>query len=213
MPHVEGGTLFHVSELINAVIFSNASITIIDGQNKEIIANSTDNDYNPCLPQPLYLGKRVTVTFSSNITSFGDWFPTICVNASGYSNEYMFDGAQQWTINNLIVEDYDSGYGLMRSESFHAEISCNHCSFSNITADDSLFATWGSLHFYDSEFVGITMESGNMISASLTDCTEATDSECTSSLTDREISMIDCNFTDLTLSDSFMYLYNEMTVK
>ena len=109
--HVEGGTLFHVSELINAVIFSNASITIIDGQNKEIIANSTDNDYNPCLPQPLYLGKRVTVTFSSNITSFGDWFPAICSNDSGYSNEYMFDGAQQWTINNLIVEDYDSGNG------------------------------------------------------------------------------------------------------
>ena len=188
MPHVEGGTLFHVSELINAVIFSNASITIIDGQNEVVIANSTDNDYNPCLPQPLYLGKRVTVTFSSNITSFSDWFPAICVNDSGYSNEYMFDGAQQWTINNLIVEDYDSGngYALMRSTSFHADIECNHCSFSNIRSDGAvpLFETWGSLHFYESDFVGITMESGTMISASFTDCSVAAAETCTSSLSD-----------------------------
>ncbi len=133
--HNEGDTLLHVSKLINKVLDNTVSITIVDGQNEESIANQSDSAQHPCLPTTIHSDKRINVTFSSNITSFGDCFPPICANREDTATEYMFDGAQQWTIHNLIVQNYDSGhgYGLVRSDSVHADIACIGCTFSNIT--------------------------------------------------------------------------------
>ena len=184
------------------MLFSTVSITIIDGQNEQIIANQTDSDYNLCIPEPIPFDKRVTITFSSNITSFRDWFPSICTNGSDYDNVYMFDGAQTWTIHNLIVEDYIASdyYYIMRGQSEYADIECIDCRFSNITNDRStnhLFDTFGSLHFYNSEFEGIVTESNPMISAS--------HSYYDTGIT-REYSMINCTFTDIVSSWALFYL-------
>ena len=193
------------------------SITIIDGQNEDAINNITDNEYNPCLPMPITRDKRINITFSSNITSLRDWFPSICSNHNDSVTEYMFDGAQKWNFENLIVDDYDSGngYALVRTVSFHSDINCNHCTFRNITNNGSLplFESWGSLHFEQCDFVEIHMKSTNMMSADFTDCGDESGSECTWSSLDREYSFIDSTFTNLTLSGSLLYMSNGLHVE
>ena len=165
----EGATMYHASTLINKVLISTASITIIDGQNIDTIAGVIDSEYNPCLPETMHSDKRLTVTFSSNITAFKQWFPPICANHDEYSNEYMFDGAQKWIINNLIVTDYDiaDGYGLVRTESVQGDITFNNCSFMNIESSGSthLFETWGSFHLRNSKFFGIALDGCHLIYA------------------------------------------------
>ena len=184
------------------MLLSTVSITIVDGQNEECIANHTDYDHHPCLPMTINADKRINVTFSSNITSFDDWFPSICTNQSDYVNEYMFDGALQWNIHNLIVENYDFGdeYGLMRSESEYGDITCNHCSFINITSTDSehsLFETHGSFRFHSSNFEGI-FASTSMIYG-------YHDSNWYTGVI-REFVLNDCNFIDIFSSSDIVKL-------
>ena len=217
--------MYHVSELIDDAIFTTFSITIIDGQNEEAVHNLTDNEYNPCLPMTMTRDKRINITFSSNITSFRDWFPSICSNHNDSVTEYMFDGAQQWNFENLIVEDYDSGngYALIRTVSFHGDITCNHCTFSNITNNGSLplFESWGSLHFDQCDFNGIQMESAIMMSASFTDCSAQTKQDgqevdsisCSWTSKERKFAFIDSHFSNVLLSESLLYLSNDLNVR
>ena len=177
------------------------TITIIDGQNEEAISNLTGNAYNPCLPTATLSDKWITITFSSNITSFSDWFPSICTNDSGYANVYMFDGAEQWIFNNLIVADYNAtdGYLIARSDDdAFAAITCNHCTFMNIESTGtnmSLFDTYRSVHFYNSSFTGITVEGASVIHANHTNfITEAA----------REFTIADCNITNVVVESAFM---------
>ena len=103
---------------------------IIDGQNEDVIGNYTDTAYHPCLLRSLLLDKRVTVHFTSNIGLFRDWYPDICSTLEDdkdYINEYMFDGAQQWHFSNLKLTQ--SAYLLIRSQSYHADITCTECIF------------------------------------------------------------------------------------
>ena len=223
--HFEGGSLYHVSEIIDNVIFTTISITIIDGQNKNAINNITDSEHNPCLPMTMTRDKRINITFSSNITSFRDWFPSICFNHNDSVIEYMFDGAQKWNFENLIVDDYDSGngYALIRTVSFHGDITCKHCTFSNITNNGSLplFESWGSLHFDQCDFHGIHMTSAVMMSANFTDCSAETGGPeqdwlfiaCSWTFNEREFSFIDSDFSNLTLYNSLLYLRNDLDVK
>ena len=197
--HIEGGTLFHASDLVNRLLISDISITIIDGQNEEVISSSnysSDYGYNPCIPLPIAMDKRMTMTFSSNITSFTDWFPSICKNESGLDNVYIFDGGQTWSIQKLIVEDYVASdwYYIMQSGSEYADIECIDCVFTNITNDGSsyhLFDTFGSLHFVNSQFTNITTTYHPMISG--------THSYYDTGVT-REFSIVNCTFTDIVSS-------------
>ena len=216
--HSEGGTLYHVSAIINNAIFTTMSITIIDGQNEEAIDNITDTEYNPCLPMTLTRDKRINITFSPNVTSFRQWFPSSCSNHDDSVTEYLFDGAQHWNFKNLIVEDYDSGneYALVRTVSFFGDITCFNCTFSNITNNGSnpLFESWGSLHFEQCDFPEITMESANLMSASFEDCADDKGRiECSWSSDGREFSFIDSTFSNLALSDSLVSLSNDLEVK
>ena len=155
--------------------------------------------------------KRINVTFSSNITSFSDWFPSICTNHSDYVNEYMFDGAQKWNIHNLIVEEYDSGngYGLIRTENVHGDITCHSCSIVNITNTDSdhtLFETYGSFHFHHSNFIEIIEDI-----AMIRGINNEDDDFLTGSI--REFLVEDCNFTDFSSSTDMIKLlqnYNDV---
>ena len=145
------------------------SITIIDGQNEDSIANDLDSEYNPCLPMIMDEGRMIEITFSPNITSFVDWFPSIC-SERDHQNEYMFDGGYLWNITNLRVTDYtvndDGGYGLVRCKGGNrltgaadSYISCTQCVFESITNENDarpLFWTTGSFHFSSMTMTGIT---------------------------------------------------------
>ena len=116
----------------------------------------------------------------------------------------MFDGAQQWILRNLIIEDYIASdyYAVIRSESQYADIQCTHCRFSNITNDNNvedihLFDTFGSLHFMDCEFEGIVTESTPMI--------VATHSHHDTGIV-REYSMINCTFNAIVSSWAMFYI-------
>ena len=171
-----GGTLFHVSELINKQLAYSASITIIDGQNEESIANHSNNDYNPtvynpCLPMTIANDIGIDITFTVNISSFIDWFPSICRKWSEYGNEYMFDGAQRWNIHNLRVEEYtvdnNNRYGLVRCSQSDGDVVCTQCYFKKITnalPDRPLFEIKGSFHFSETALSEITTNS-SIISA------------------------------------------------
>ena len=194
------------------MIHDSVSITIVDGQNNESIVNWADNDYHPCLAEPMALDKEITITFGSDITSFSDWFPDICWdigNATEYENEFMFDGAQKWTINNLVVEDYVASdwWYIMRSGSEHSKLQCLNCSFVDIAdygQGYNLFDTFGSLHFEGSTFSGIDSMSTPMIGATHTDGDTGVS---------REFSMINCSFIDIQSAWAFMFLdlsYNDV---
>ena len=197
------------------------SIVVMDGQNEDVIMGHIDNKYHPCLPSWTFIGKSadIAVVFSSNITSFGQWFPPICtsLNHSGYDNEYMFDGALSWTFYNLIIEDYNvtAGYPLVRTNQFvydgskGPDIECNDCIFSNITESASsgncLFDSSGSFHFYRSQFSGISIENDAMVIA-------AYPQEGTAPV--RRFSVKSCIFTDIHASASIFHLYGSyMDVK
>ena len=152
---------------------------------------------------------EITIVFSSNITSFHDWFPLICVNdSSEYANEYLFDGGHQWSIYNLIVENYVASdyYYLMRSKREYAEIECIGCTFSNITTYDAeyLFESYGSLKFADSQFRDINSSLSPLMRTTANyyffgDILElATITE--------EVSIINCSFINITNSHSMLYL-------
>ena len=196
--------MFYASDLINRVLVSTVSITIIDGQNEEVIGNYSDDfEFNPCILEPIPLDKHITITFEAGISSFEDWFPDIC-RGGNYSNEYMFDGAQDWHIYNLIVENYTvsdaDSYYLVRSDSQYADIELHDCHYIDIVnegKDYAIFDTYGSLHFYDSEFLGITTNLVPMI--------EATHSVVDTGI-QREFTMEDCVFTDIVSSDALFYL-------
>lgn len=162
----EGGTLFHVSELINGLSARSITITIIDGQNVDSIANHSNSEYHPCLPMPIDIDKEVNIMFTFNITSFVDWFPPICTNYRNIVNQYMFDGARRWNIQNLRVENYvvnkRHGYGLARCSKMDGDIMCTHCHFKSITNnrfERPLFLTRGSLHFSAINLIDITTNS------------------------------------------------------
>ena len=157
-----------------------------------------DNDYNPCLPMTINNDKRINIAFSSDITSFQDWFPSICNddNDNDYVNEYMFDGARKWSIRNLIIEDYsvnnNDGYGVMRSGSywFYGGIMCTDCSFTNITSSRSdryPFQSYGSFHFRSSRFHQITANE-TIIKG-----------EYSTTVIPREYVFTDCEITDVVL--------------
>ena len=193
--------MYYASTLINRVLISTASITIIDGQNEEAIAKLIDNDYNPCLPEAMHSDKRITITFSSNIASFSGWYPSICTNRSHYVNEYMFDSAQKWTFSNLVVEDYvvTDGYGLVRTESYHGDITCDNCSFINVQNSGSthLFVTWGSFHFRASDFIGISLDGSYLINA---------DHAYTLTGGNREFVIKETNFINITTAHYLIFL-------
>ena len=121
------------------MLLDTASITVMDGQNESAIAKYTDNEYHPCLAEPLSLDKEVTVTFGPDMSRFADWFPEMCwemvdgveYGNESYSNEFLFDGAQKWTIHNLVVDNYTATdyWYIIRSESEHAQFQCFNCSF------------------------------------------------------------------------------------
>ena len=198
----EGGTMYYASTLINRVLISTASITIVDGQNELAIANLQRNDYNPCLPETMHSDKVLTITFLPNITRFGDWFHPNCRIYTDYSNEYMFDGAQTWNIHNLIVENYviTDGYGLVRTESYHGEIACTQCLFINIQNAGSvhLFETWGSFHFGDSKFIEITLDGSYLVNA---------DHYSSTSGGNREFVITETNFVNITTPDHLIYFH------
>ena len=205
--------MYYASTLING--HPDATIIVRDGQNEDVIMDYTNNDYHPCLPWMTDGEKnaRITVYFSSNVTSMEHWFPSNCTSLdhSGYENEYMFDGALSWTFYNLIVDDYDvsDGYPLVRSsESVFwlnglvrvPDIECNHCIFQNITDDHrsgkSLFETYASLHFYDSIFRDISTNNGAMINVTGVDDTGERR---------REIEVEDCVFENVVVSESMFH--------
>ena len=192
--------MYRVSELMNQVLISTVSITIIDGQSQEAITNHINTEYNPCLPMTINADKRINITFTSNITSFIDWFPVICRNGTGYVNEYMFDGAQQWNFENLIVEDYgsESGYGLVRMESYFGDITCIACRFKNISFNESksgLFESYGSMNFDNSHFEGISVNSTVLILQHSTDAV-------TGGI--RDFALNDCVFMDIAVGESII---------
>ena len=187
--------MFHVSQLINGLSTSSVSITIIDGQNEGSIANHTDSEYNPCLPMKLNDAKEVNITFTANVTSFVGWYPSICTEHDEYGNEYMFDGARRWNIENLRVEDYavdkNGGYGLIRSANNSGDIKCTECRFVNITnvlSERPLLVTNGSFHLSATTFSGITTNSSILSAKHPYSVTYAT----------REFSLLDCRFSSIT---------------
>ena len=142
--------------------------------------------------------KRINITFTSNITSFIDWFPAICGNDSGYVNEYMFDGAQRWNFENLIVEDHGSGngYGLVRMESYFGDVTCNACQFTDILfnqSKSSLFESYGTISFHNSHFEWIS------VSASVLRLLNGTESFTGAT---RDFTLNHCVFTNIAVGES-----------
>ena len=200
--HFEGGTLYHVSELINELGSYYVSVTIIDGQNEETITRNLHNEYNPCLPltiEDIY----IDIIFSSEITSFEDWFPSICTQNKEYRNEYMFDGGFELNIHNLRVNDYtvdsNGGYGLMRCSSGNSTY-CTDCHFENITNQLSgrpLFTTNESFHFSETTMTGITSKSPIITSISFGTGPK------------REFVVKDCIFSNVMVDDNFLEVVRE----
>ena len=176
------------------------SITIVDGQNEESIDDHSNNEFSPCLPMTIDGNKGITIIFSSNITSFTDWFPSICTQNKGYQNEYMFDGAAQWNIQNLRVNDYtmnsNDGYGLVRSS---GDIICTQCHVVDITnelSDRPLLSTKASFHVLATTMIGVTTKS-SVISANYT---------VSGVQTVREFVLKDCTFANITGYDNLLKL-------
>ena len=206
----------HISEIINHLLVSTVSITIIDGQNEDIITNHLNDEYNPCLLQPIAADKRMNLIFSTDINSFHDWFPLICTDGGDYANEFMFDGAQKWNFKNLIVEDYainnGTGYHLVRAGSYIGDITCTFCTFTNITTDSSnyhILESYGSFHFHSTKFRGISTNTA-LIRASHD--YHVDDTHFTG--TDRGFELINCSFEMIDLSSddmiTFDYSFNEV---
>ena len=195
----KGGTLYHASNLINRVLHKSASINIT-GQNGDSI-DSWDEDYHPCIPEPMSLDKEIEIIFGSSVTSQADWFPSSCpTDTSSYDNEYVFDGGLQWTISGLVVDGYDASslWNILRSESERAAVKCNNCSFTNITGSSSnLFQTYASIHFEDSVFSDIDCSDNYMIDAAHYD--QVTGEE-------RELTFTDCTFSDIVTSNGLVHL-------
>eukprot|EP01084_Bolivina_argentea_P039831 73601_1 len=174
------GSLYGVSLRIiqNNSFNDENTLIIIDGQNNEEIIryknNKTNGNHNPCLPLPFDYNMKINILFNtSTINKMNDWFPqTICNDTDNtYSNEYMFDGANELTINNLIINDYPilstthNLEGIMRSLYFDAIIKCNYCKFINIesTNDNPLFHSMSSIIFVDNQFINISKPNGGNI--------------------------------------------------
>lgn len=197
--------MYYASNLV--VSYQEVSIIVMDGQNTNIITNYTNNTHHPCLLN--MTNAHITVTFSSNITSFEQWFPPICASLdhSDYDNEYMFDGAFSWTFNNLIIEDYNvsNGYPSVRTSSTWGgqhDIECNDCIFRNITDDPSsglpLFDTSGSFHFHESQFSALWIKNDAMVLAEWSDDGNALS---------RSFSVENCIFQDIHVSSSIFHFY------
>ena len=141
--------------------------------------------------------KTVTINFnSSNINQFSDWFPSVCRSGS-YDNEYMFDGAQNWILNNLNVTGY-SEYDIVRTESDFGSITCNDCYFKDITSKEyeGMFFGHGSIHFVNTTFESITSEDTNLITTAHGDVTGVT----------REFSIVDCTFNNVISGYALLYI-------
>eukprot|EP01084_Bolivina_argentea_P032524 60186_1 len=162
------GTLNEASYHIKISTLQNAIINVIDGQNETDIASwNTMNDtrLDPCLPLSFPSDKSITITFNSTkITQFNEWFPeTICDFANENKtniNEYMFEGGQKLTINNLIVENYKLKYryGLIKSSNwFNASVQCNNCKFVNISSlnTNPLMLSQSSIQLVNSQFINV----------------------------------------------------------
>ena len=119
----KGGTLYHVSTLINQSPDYDYTINIVDGQNYSS---------NPCFPIPFNTTHNIIINFNtSNIGQFNDWYPSECSRYNndfyGIDNKYIFKGGQSLIFNNLIVDNY-SQLSIIQSD----EIQCNDCKFINI---------------------------------------------------------------------------------
>ena len=92
----KGGTLYHVSMVINQFSYQKFEIIIIDGQNLTQIKYkqlSNTNQWNPCIQCHLYgIYQYHFVDNKSN--NFRDWYPLeICdypYNFVSYKNDYLF---------------------------------------------------------------------------------------------------------------------------
>eukprot|EP01084_Bolivina_argentea_P002505 4628_1 len=160
------GTLYQASLNINnrAYIFDEINlIYVMDGQNesaisRHLILNDTFG-YDPCLPMPFKSSKNIEINFnSSEIYNSDQWLPpNICdYQNNSFKNIYIFDGGKTLTMNNLVINNY-SHYPFIRNiNSPHAEILCNHCTFTNISSISyPLIHTRSNVFLSNTKFINI----------------------------------------------------------
>eukprot|EP01084_Bolivina_argentea_P271002 460959_1 len=169
------GTMYYTSYLMkqNKGI-DPIEIYLIDGQNEteimQYLINNNTNNYDPCLPMPFnyneFTSRAVNITFNAGrINEMNQWLPrNICSHTieKVYNNKYLFDGAVQLTINNLIINNYsitdENNYPFMHviTEIAGASMQCNNCVFKNIHATVSpLIIASSNMQFYNTQFVNI----------------------------------------------------------
>ena len=150
-------------------ISSDIEIFVVDGQNQTQIESyiklSNTNNWDPCIPITFNRRSTITITFNSDIINDSrDWYPSqLCNNNSSgskYLNEYLFDGGRSLIINNLIIRNYVSAstnyrnYSFIRSIGYHdASITCNNCSFINISSIHKyFFNSMASIYLFNNLF-------------------------------------------------------------
>ena len=115
-PFYAGGTLFHVSKLINYVYLDSdyADIYVIDGQSITLMQEykQENESWNPCLPMTFNNNKSVSITFGNNNEHniWREWYPfNVCDypnNIGKYNNSYLFHGGKSLSLQNLYIYDY-----------------------------------------------------------------------------------------------------------
>eukprot|EP01084_Bolivina_argentea_P309866 536024_1 len=164
-------TLYFASILINEGVNNHNEIYIVDGQNITQILfyqqlNNTHN-WDPCIPTRFYGNKSLAITFNIEyINHLRDWYPLeICSQPlvhTNYKNQYLFDGGNTIIINNLIIDDYSidgkRSYPFIQSaEYINASVTCNNCSFINISSSNTnpLLVTNASIYIINNLFLNV----------------------------------------------------------
>ena len=173
----KGGTMYHASVLINNGSDDTYQIYIIDGQNQTQIEQykqqNNTKKWNPCIPILFPNDTAISITFEDiNTDIFRDWYPfEICDYANNnqyYRNEYMFDGGNSITINNLSISDYiitnDTNYPILRSIIYRkASITVNSGTFTNITSSTKAALFYSSWNIYTSNSSFTNLQVSNVI--------------------------------------------------
>ena len=144
----------------NQEMGDNATIYIVDGQNQseiQHVLNDYSSRYNPCLPSRILKYQHITITFDPyKIKEFEDWYPSsVCRDME--DKGYMFGSMGSMTINNLNINDVTTIYSIMYVHNHTATLTCNNCSFINITSlsENALLQTFFRAYISNSNFVNI----------------------------------------------------------
>ena len=135
--------------------------------------NNSTNNWDPCISQSFNDDKIIIITFDYRIENFNVWYPLSVCNIHNesvpkYRNEYLFDGGQSLTRNNLIINDYTisnsigaNSYSIIRSSiglyQLTVGITCNDCVLMNVTSLTSmpLIHTKSHMHLVNAQFHNI----------------------------------------------------------